>query len=293
MEKIFEWLDNPENIAWIKQNLIYIILIAVAFVCLLWFIKYMTSKRNRQHFKFHMHHLSYVLGLRKTMSRHWVGRVHVHECFDPLVDFLPHKNIIFNNDTIEQPNLIRKKVLLKLYRIADRLPEGTNLLVLSTFRSKAKKDEAWKAVLKQIIEENPGIGINAAMKLARLKTSDPRDNSGGHGTGAAVDVALCNDKGEMFDYGTKFHEYTDVTLTRSSKLTSEQKYNRKQLIRLMRRYGFVNFPTEWWHFSYGDRVWAAYKGRRNGGIYSSAETEVDGTYKFTIPVNRTIHETHK
>jgi len=22
--------------------------------------------------------------------------------------------------------------------------------------------------------------------------------------------------------------------------------------------GFSNFPGEWWHFSYGDRVWAAY-----------------------------------
>lgn len=22
--------------------------------------------------------------------------------------------------------------------------------------------------------------------------------------------------------------------------------------------GFVNYPAEWWHFSYGDKMWAAY-----------------------------------
>jgi hypothetical protein len=24
----------------------------------------------------------------------------------------------------------------------------------------------------------------------------------------------------------------------------------------MQAHGFVNYPTEWWHFSYGDRYWA-------------------------------------
>ena len=26
----------------------------------------------------------------------------------------------------------------------------------------------------------------------------------------------------------------------------------------MQRAGFVNYPAEWWHFSYGDKMWAAY-----------------------------------
>jgi D-alanyl-D-alanine dipeptidase len=24
----------------------------------------------------------------------------------------------------------------------------------------------------------------------------------------------------------------------------------------------VNYPAEWWHYSYGDRMWAAYSNRR-------------------------------
>jgi D-alanyl-D-alanine dipeptidase len=26
--------------------------------------------------------------------------------------------------------------------------------------------------------------------------------------------------------------------------------------------GFVNYPYEWWHYSYGDRYWAFVKGTR-------------------------------
>ena len=25
---------------------------------------------------------------------------------------------------------------------------------------------------------------------------------------------------------------------------------------------FVNFPGEWWHFCYGDKMWAAYKNKK-------------------------------
>ena len=240
-----------------------------------------------------MHHLSYKLGFRKIMSRRYVGRVHVHECFDPLVDFLPHPHIIFNKDTLEEPNLIRKRVLKKLYYIADELPKGVNLKIYKTFRSRIKMNEAFEAVIKEITDKNPDIGRHEAMKLAKYKTDDPKSSMGGHETGGAVDVALCDDNGVDFDYGTKFHEYNDATFTFNRHITKKQMKNRKRLLRIMKRYGFINFPGEWWHFSYGDRMWAAYKGKRDGGIYGSAETEMGGHYGFTIPVKRTIYEAHK
>lgn len=50
----------------------------------------------------------------------------------------------------------------------------------------------------------------------------------------------------------------------------------------MAKEGFINFPGEWWHFSYGDRVWSAYKGKRNGAIFDTAEKELDGVYSFVV-----------
>nr|MDT0664632.1 M15 family metallopeptidase [Micromonospora sp. DSM 115978] len=36
--------------------------------------------------------------------------------------------------------------------------------------------------------------------------------------------------------------------------------NREVLRQAMTAAGFVNYPTEWWHWSYGDRYWALLTG---------------------------------
>ena len=291
IESLLKWFEEHKEvlIASIPKFLWGLLVLVI----IIWIIWYFKSKRRRRHFRFHWHHFIYMLGFRKTMSRHYVSVVHVHECFDPLVDFLPHRHIIFNKGTLEEPNLIRRRVLTKLYDIADELPTGVNLKIYKTFRSRSKMNELFEAVIKEITDKNPEIGRHEAMKLAKYRTEDPKSSMGGHETGGAVDVALCDDNGIDLDYGTNFHEYNDATYTNNKNITKKQRKNRRYLVRIMRRHGFVNFPGEWWHFSYGDRMWAAYKGRRNGGIYGSAETEMGGHYGFTIPVKRTQYEKHR
>ena len=289
IDEILKWYETHREM--LIANIPNFIIAAIALILLIWAIWYFKSKRRRRHFRFHWHHFTYVIGLRKIMSRRYVGKVHVHENFDPLVDFLPHRHIIFNEETLEDPNLIRKQVLFKLYHIADKLPEGVNLKIYKTFRSRIKMSEGFESVVTEIQNENPEIGRHEAMKLAKFKTDDPKGSMGGHETGGAVDVALCDDNGVDFNYGTRFHEYNDSTFTYSTHITKEQRKNRKQLVKIMKKQGFVNFPGEWWHFSYGDRMWAAYKGKRDGGIYGSAETDMgQGKYGFTIPVTRTKFE---
>ena len=291
LDELISWFDKHKQ--FFIDNIPNFIIGAVILIILLWVIWYFKSKRRRRHFRFHWHHFTYSIGLRKIMSRHYVGRVHVHENFDPLVDFLPHRHIIFNKETIEEPNLIRKEVLFKLYAVADSLPDGVNLKIYKTFTSRIKMNELFEAAIAEITADKPGIGRHEAMVLAKYKADDPKGSLGGHETGGAVDVALCDDNGVDFNYGTKFHEYNDSTFTYSSHITKEQRKTRKNLVKIMKKQGFVNFPGEWWHFSYGDRMWAAYTGKRDGGLYGSAETEMGGHYGFTIPVKRTVFEKHK
>jgi zinc D-Ala-D-Ala dipeptidase len=61
-----------------------------------------------------------------------------------------------------------------------------------------------------------------------------------------------------------------LTPTKVVGLTLEQKQRREILRSAMRLAGFVNYPLEWWHFSFGDRMWAAYAGTRRA-IYGLAE----------------------
>ena len=80
---------------------------------------------------------------------------------------------------------------------------------------------------------------------------------GGHQSGGAVDLTLCDREGRPIDMGTGYMEHNDSTATYSMEET-----------------GFVNYPSEWWHFAYGDRMWASYKHKRHA-IY--------GNVTFTNP----------
>ena len=78
-----------------------------------------------------------------------------------------------------------------------------------------------------------------------------------HSTGGAIDISIINASGKQLDMGTQLGRFDKKTYTNSNKISSLAKNNRKLLIQSMTKAGFVNYPTEWWHWSYGDRYWAA------------------------------------
>ena len=62
----------------------------------------------------------------------------------------------------------------------------------------------------------------------------------------------------------------DLCLTHCTKVSKPAQENRELLFNVMEAQGFVNYPTEWWHFSYGDRYWA-YHQQQDYAIYGSAD----------------------
>jgi D-alanyl-D-alanine dipeptidase len=44
--------------------------------------------------------------------------------------------------------------------------------------------------------------------------------------------------------------------TAAPNISDEARQNRKTLAAALEAAGLVNYPTEWWHWSYGDRYWA-------------------------------------
>ena len=43
-------------------------------------------------------------------------------------------------------------------------------------------------------------------------------------------------------------------------MTGQARAHRELLARVLGGAGLVNYPTEWWHWSYGDRYWALMTG---------------------------------
>jgi zinc D-Ala-D-Ala dipeptidase len=60
--------------------------------------------------------------------------------------------------------------------------------------------------------------------------------------------------------GSLLNEKGPLMRTDAQGLSEEAKRNRSVLLQAMESAGLVNYPHEWWHFSYGDRYCAYAKG---------------------------------
>ena len=95
--------------------------------------------------------------------------------------------------------------------------------------------------------------------LVNRYTSPPGGSS--HQYGGAVDVTVIGPQGERLDMGTTLTDYGTKVHTENNLISEAQVKNRKILYEAMTNAGFINYPLEWWHYSYGDRMWAAYTNR--------------------------------
>lgn len=72
-----------------------------------------------------------------------------------------------------------------------------------------------------------------------------------HSRGIAVDLTLVNLKtGLELDMGTPFDFFDEASNTEYPLISEQQQKNRTILKQIMESQGFVNLPTEWWHYSF-------------------------------------------
>ncbi|PPS41480.1 M15 family metallopeptidase [Chroococcidiopsis sp. TS-821] len=82
-----------------------------------------------------------------------------------------------------------------------------------------------------------------------------------HSTGAAVDLTLINDTGETVDMGSAIDElsprsHPDYYTNSTDAEAQKYHFHRQVLFEAMHSAGFQRHPSEWWHFSLGDQLWA-------------------------------------
>lgn len=82
-----------------------------------------------------------------------------------------------------------------------------------------------------------------------------------HSTGSAIDCTLLDADGNEVDMGSPIDENSDRSNPDYFAAATDEKgkaahENREYLNRLLRAEGFQRDPTEWWHFSRGDQLWA-------------------------------------
>lgn len=82
-----------------------------------------------------------------------------------------------------------------------------------------------------------------------------------HATGAAVDVTLIAATGDAVNMGSPIDEisprsHPDYFANSSDDADRVYDMHRQILADAMRSVGFARHPNEWWHFCYGDQMWA-------------------------------------
>lgn len=97
-----------------------------------------------------------------------------------------------------------------------------------------------------------------------------------HSTGAAVDLTLIDPQGQPIDMGGAIDELTPrsypdhyVGLPDASAEIYDR--HRQLLNYCMAQAGFERHYHEWWHFSYGDQLWAWLRNRRDFGASETAQ----------------------
>jgi len=210
-------------------------------------------------YKTKLKYLLYKLGIRKTIPAPIINKIKIVENNEDLINIAHDSEFCFceklqNEHTI----LLRKTVVEKLKEAAKKLPDGIKFKIYSAYRSLDLQKQIWHVRLEKNRQKFPLMNEQELETLTRCQIANPQKGFGGHQTGGAVDLTLCQANGSELDMGAKINEHTNLTPTHNKFLTVEQQKNRQLLKQILEQQGFKNYPAEWWHFSYGDRLWAAY-----------------------------------
>jgi D-alanyl-D-alanine dipeptidase len=120
--------------------------------------------------------------------------------------------------------------------------------------------------------EHPDWTAHVVAAEAALFASPPRLLAP-HRTGGAVDVLLLTMRDEVVDMGCQVDatplDSRNRCFTDSRDIGTEARLARGLLVAAMSDAGFVNYPSEWWHWSYGDQYWAFVTGAPHA-VYGAA-----------------------
>ena len=129
------------------------------------------------------------------------------------------------------------------------------------------------------VEQRQGPDLDAVIRaVGRFWAAPSRDPSTPppHSTGAAVDLTLATLKGIPLEMGGSIDAIGPISepdhycnnVDDSGRLWHQR---RRLLADVMGSAGFVQHPNEWWHYSYGDQLWAWRSGAATA-IYAEAES---------------------
>ncbi|MEQ4718305.1 M15 family metallopeptidase [Nonomuraea sp. B19D2] len=188
-----------------------------------------------------------------------VTAIPVRECGEPLADVRGRLRVDerMADETGAYAHL-RSGLLDRLEQAERLLPDGFHLVVVEGYRpieTQRRIFDGYRAELQRKFPQlSPDESYIAASRYVSPVEVAP------HTAGAAVDLTLCDPDGVEYDMGTQVDDTPEQSYGAcymdAPNISADARNHRKLLAAVLEPSGLVNYPTEWWHWSYGDRYWA-------------------------------------
>ena len=167
------------------------------------------------------------------------------------------------NDT--KTPYLRETVKLKLIKAVENLPNGYGILLREAYRDYIVQMEWFLKTYLKLHQKYPELKQKDVYDESVKYATDP-DVYSPHVTGGAIDLALVDRDRNVLDVG-QWIEEKEAKHFNYDGLNNQQREYRDILKGTLEEQGFVNYPYEWWHYSYGDKYWGYLKGK--DGFYDS------------------------
>ena len=156
------------------------------------------------------------------------------------------------------PNGAGKSTTMRLLTAQATLPGGLRLLITEGYRPPATQRSIFDWYREDLRAKHPDWS-DARLYAETSKFASPVEMAP-HSTGGAIDLTLCTETGVELDMGTCVDATPEASdnacFTAALNISADARRNRRTLARALTGTGLVNYPTEWWHWSFGDRYWA-------------------------------------
>jgi D-alanyl-D-alanine dipeptidase len=187
---------------------------------------------------------------------------------DPVVDLRAEPELRLDRRLADPAGAfagLRAGVRDRLLAAQATLPTGLRLLVVEGYRPLPLQQQYFSEYADELRVKFPDWPSDRVRVEASKFVSPPE--VGPHCTGGAVDLTLCTTDGAELDMGTQVNDSPvasgNACFTAAPGLSEPARHNRDLLVAALSAAGMVNYPTEWWHWSFGDRYWAAHTGQKH------------------------------
>ncbi|MGV3615558.1 MAG: M15 family metallopeptidase [Fimbriimonas sp.] len=203
-------------------------------------------------------------------------RVKIRENGEPLVDFLelgPDLRLDRPRFHYRRETLLRQSVAERLVRAnAALMRQGLRLYVVEGWRAPFIQARMYRATWGMFRTRHPEWSDHRMTRVVNRFTApnNPRVPPP-HTTGGAVDLALYTLDGAPVDMMGPFEEFDHHGFPLAAAgLRDDVRRHREAMAGALAAEGITNYPSEYWHYSYGDQGWA-YRGGHEAALYGAIE----------------------